>query len=46
MVLKPTGGVGTAAGTRVSYRIGSTDYQFVIQVKVVVPVGRNCPSGL
>jgi hypothetical protein len=45
MVLKPTASVGTAAGTRVSYRVGTTDYQFVIPIKVVVPVGRNCPAG-
>jgi hypothetical protein len=44
LVLKPTASVGTAAGTQVSYRIGTTDYQFVIPVKVVVQVGRNCPS--
>jgi hypothetical protein len=44
-VLWSQASVGTAAGTQVSYRIGTTDYQFVIPIKVVVPVGRNCPAG-
>ena len=44
LVVKPTAATGTAAGTRIDYRVGGQSYQFQTQIKLVVVVGKQCPS--
>jgi hypothetical protein len=45
LVVKPTSSWGTAAGVLIAYRVAGQLYQFQSQIKLIVPVGRQCSSG-